>query len=46
MRQTQHSTLKHKGQPIHRDAVLSKDARSNRFIPCVSRAMGVLRLDL
>ncbi|WSG78415.1 PDR/VanB family oxidoreductase (plasmid) [Rhizobium beringeri] len=34
------------GQPIHRDAVLSKDARSHRFIPCVSRAKGVLRLDL
>ncbi|APG93065.1 PDR/VanB family oxidoreductase [Sinorhizobium americanum] len=34
------------GQPIHRDAVLSKDARSHRFIPCVSRATGVLKLDL
>ncbi|MBP2444153.1 PDR/VanB family oxidoreductase [Rhizobium leguminosarum] len=34
------------GQPIHRDAVLSKDARSHRFMPCVSRATGVLRLDL
>lgn len=34
------------GQPIHRDAVLSKDARGHRFIPCVSRATGVLRLDL
>ena len=34
------------GKPIHRDAVLSKDARSSRFIPCVSRAAGVLKLDL
>lgn len=34
------------GQPIHRDAVLSKDARTHRFIPCISRATGVLRLDL
>ncbi|WP_343068299.1 2Fe-2S iron-sulfur cluster binding domain-containing protein [Mesorhizobium sangaii] len=34
------------GQPIHRDAVLSKDARTHRFIPCVLRATGVLRLDL
>lgn len=34
------------GQPIHRDAVLSKDARGHRFIPCVSRARGVLKLDL
>jgi len=34
------------GQPIHRDEVLSKDAQSNRFIPCVSRAAGVLKLDL
>jgi vanillate O-demethylase ferredoxin subunit len=34
------------GKPIHRDAVLSKDARSNRFIPCVSRAAGVLKIDL
>ncbi|RWX09292.1 oxidoreductase [Rhizobium hidalgonense] len=34
------------GQPIHRDAVLSKDGRSHRFIPCVSRATGVLRLDV
>ncbi|EJC74986.1 flavodoxin reductase family protein [Rhizobium leguminosarum bv. trifolii WSM2012] len=34
------------GRPIHRDAVLSKDARSHRFIPCVSRATGVLQLDV
>ncbi|MER9664784.1 2Fe-2S iron-sulfur cluster binding domain-containing protein [Mesorhizobium sp. M0159] len=34
------------GQPIHRDSVLSKDARGHRFIPCVSRATGVLKLDL
>ncbi|SEE71538.1 vanillate O-demethylase ferredoxin subunit [Rhizobiales bacterium GAS191] len=34
------------GQPIHRDAVLSNDARAHRFIPCVSRATGVLKLDL
>ncbi|WP_245277990.1 PDR/VanB family oxidoreductase [Rhizobium leguminosarum] len=34
------------GQPIHRDAVLSNEARSHRFIPCVSRATGVLKLDL
>ncbi|ESX08504.1 MULTISPECIES: PDR/VanB family oxidoreductase [unclassified Mesorhizobium] len=34
------------GQPIHRDAVLSKEARGHRFIPCVSRATGVLKLDL
>ena len=34
------------GQPIHRDAVLSNDARGHRFIPCVSRATGVLKLDL
>ncbi|MFB9981351.1 PDR/VanB family oxidoreductase [Mesorhizobium kowhaii] len=34
------------GQPIHQDAVLSKEARAHRFIPCISRATGVLRLDL
>ncbi|MER9883989.1 2Fe-2S iron-sulfur cluster binding domain-containing protein [Mesorhizobium sp. M0118] len=34
------------GQPIHRDSVLSKEARGHRFIPCVSRATGVLKLDL
>jgi len=34
------------GQPIHRDAVLSREARDRRFIPCVSRAKGVLKLDL
>jgi vanillate O-demethylase ferredoxin subunit len=34
------------GQPLHRDSVLSKDARGHRFIPCVSRATGVLKLDL
>ncbi|RJT41474.1 oxidoreductase [Mesorhizobium waimense] len=34
------------GQPIHQDAVLSKEARALRFMPCVSRATGVLRLDL
>jgi len=34
------------GQPIHRDAVLSRQARDSRFIPCVSRARGVLKLDL
>ncbi|WP_245442431.1 PDR/VanB family oxidoreductase [Mesorhizobium hawassense] len=34
------------GQPIHRDAVLPSNARSHRFIPCVSRATGVLKLDL
>ncbi|WP_245422960.1 PDR/VanB family oxidoreductase [Neorhizobium huautlense] len=34
------------GKPIHRDAVLSNEARSHRFIPCVSRATGVLKLDL
>jgi ferredoxin-NADP reductase len=34
------------GQPIHRDAVLSQEVRGHRFIPCVSRARGVLKLDL
>lgn len=34
------------GDPIHRDVVLSPRARRNRFIPCVSRAVGSLRLDL
>lgn len=34
------------GQPIHRDAFLSGQARDSRFIPCVSRAKGVLKLDL
>jgi vanillate O-demethylase ferredoxin subunit len=34
------------GKPVHRDAVLSKEAQSSRFIPCVSRAAGVLKLDL
>ncbi len=34
------------GVSIHLDAVLLNDARSNRFIPCVSRATGVLKLDL
>ncbi|MFK0689111.1 PDR/VanB family oxidoreductase [Mesorhizobium sp. IMUNJ 23033] len=34
------------GQPIHRDAFLSSKARDRRFIPCVSRARGALKLDL
>ncbi|GJD50583.1 Phthalate dioxygenase reductase [Methylobacterium crusticola] len=34
------------GSPIHRDVVLSPRARRDRFIPCVSRAVGALRLDL
>ena len=34
------------GAPIHRDVVLSPKARRNRFIPCVSRATGSLRLDV
>lgn len=34
------------GQPIHRDAVLTEDAKSQRFIPCVSRAQGAIVLDL
>lgn len=34
------------GEPIHRDAVLSLEARQRRFIPCVSRATGLLKLDL
>jgi ferredoxin-NADP reductase len=34
------------GEPIHRDSVLSADARCTRFMPCVSRAKGVLTLDL
>ena len=34
------------GAPIHRDVVLSPRARRDRFIPCVSRAVGPLRLDL
>lgn len=34
------------GHPIHRDAVLSKAAQASRFIPCVSRAAGLLTLDL
>jgi ferredoxin-NADP reductase len=34
------------GEPIHRDVVLSPLARRDRFIPCVSRAKGVIRLDL
>ncbi|WP_027155825.1 PDR/VanB family oxidoreductase [Mesorhizobium sp. WSM2561] len=34
------------GYPIHQDAVLSNTARARRFIPCVSRAKGVLKLDL
>lgn len=34
------------GTPIHRDVVLSPRARRDRFIPCVSRAVGPLRLDL
>lgn len=34
------------GQPIHRDVVLAPRARRDRFIPCVSRAVGTLRLDL
>ena len=32
------------GRPIHRDVVLSPRARRDRFIPCVSRAAGTLRL--
>ncbi|KQO52522.1 PDR/VanB family oxidoreductase [Methylobacterium sp. Leaf85] len=35
-----------KGEPIHRDVVLSPQARKTRFIPCVSRATGTLLLDL
>ena len=34
------------GDPIHRDVVLSPRARRDRFIPCVSRASGTLRLAL
>lgn len=34
------------GVPIHRDVVLSPRARRDRFIPCVSRATGSIRLDL
>ncbi len=34
------------GMPLHRDVVLSPRARRHRFIPCVSRAAGLLRLDL
>lgn len=34
------------GTPLHRDAVLKPRARASRFIPCVSRAQGVLTLDL
>ncbi|MBQ0819395.1 MULTISPECIES: PDR/VanB family oxidoreductase [Microvirga] len=34
------------GEPIHRDAVLSPEARTKRFIPCVSRAKGQIVLDL
>jgi vanillate O-demethylase ferredoxin subunit len=34
------------GEPIHRDAVLSPEARLSRFMPCVSRATGTLKLDL
>ncbi|MEJ5022889.1 2Fe-2S iron-sulfur cluster-binding protein [Ochrobactrum vermis] len=34
------------GEPIHLDAVLSPSARASRFIPCVSRAKGILTLDL
>lgn len=34
------------GSPIHRDVVLSPRARQSRFIPCVSRAAGILHLDL
>lgn len=34
------------GSPIHRDSVLKAEARGHRFIPCVSRAKGTLKLDL
>ncbi|WP_375458935.1 PDR/VanB family oxidoreductase [uncultured Enterovirga sp.] len=34
------------GIPIHRDVVLSPRARRSRLIPCVSRAVGPLQLDL
>lgn len=34
------------GTPLHRDVVLSPRARRSRFIPCVSRAVGPLQLDL
>lgn len=34
------------GKPIHRDAVLSIEDQKRRFIPCISRAEGVLKLDL
>lgn len=34
------------GAPLHRDVVLSPRARRDRFIPCVSRAAGTIRLDL
>lgn len=34
------------GEPIHRDAVLSPAGRRTRFMPCLSRAKGILSLDL
>ncbi|MCA2011761.1 PDR/VanB family oxidoreductase [Cereibacter sphaeroides] len=34
------------GTPLHRDRVLTPEARTRRFIPCVSRAEGVIALDL
>lgn len=34
------------GTPIHRDVVLSPMQRKDRFMPCVSRASGRIRLDL
>ncbi|AOO83432.1 PDR/VanB family oxidoreductase [Bosea vaviloviae] len=34
------------GEPIHRDAVLTPEAKSHRFVPCVSRATGQIVLDL
>ena len=34
------------GEPLHRDVVLSPRARQTRFIPCVSRARGMIRLEL
>ncbi|MPZ35708.1 MAG: 2Fe-2S iron-sulfur cluster binding domain-containing protein [Rhodospirillales bacterium] len=34
------------GEAIHRDAILSPQAKLTRFMPCVSRAKGTLKLDL
>ena len=42
----EHGVLCDEGEVLHRDSVLSPQKRTDRFIPCVSRAVGRIKLDL